>query len=100
MPGRPCEVREEARHSPGCALQQTESFPENLGPRRRTRMAKLEEVLARHLVRRAPLLHVAGNQGLQEAHPAAPVEEPRPHAERPPPRHPPPTRPHSLETPE
>jgi hypothetical protein len=42
-------------------------------------MEELAEVLAGHLVRRAPLLRMAGNQGLQDAHPGAAVALPRLH---------------------
>ena len=51
-----------------------------LGARRRAGMGELEQILARHLVRRAALLRLAGDQGLQDAHPRAAVEVSRVHA--------------------
>src|SRR3954468_18424652 len=76
MPGRPGQVREEAEYPARCAVQRPLYFPEILGTRRRRRLAELEEVLAGHVVRRAPLLQVAGDQGVQDAHPRAALEVP------------------------
>src|SRR5688572_32497912 len=47
-----------------------------MGARGRIRVGQLEKVLARHLVRRAPLLQVAREQGLQDAHPGAALQVP------------------------
>src|SRR2546425_2350279 len=58
-----------------------------MGAGRRTRVAKLAQVLARHLVRRAPLLQVARDQGLQDAHPGPALQVPRVHRVRGLPRH-------------
>ena len=80
MPGRPGEVREEARHSLGCPVQGTGRERQGLGARGRKRMGELAQVLARRLVRRAALLQMAGEQGLQDAHPGAAVEISRLHA--------------------
>src|SRR6185503_11148372 len=80
MPGRPGQVREEAKNSAGYALQGFKRKTQGLGPGRRARMGELEEVLARRLVRRAALLQVAGEQGLQDAYPGAALEVPRLHA--------------------
>src|SRR6185295_20302460 len=48
---------------------------------------ELAQVLARRVVRRAPLLQVAREQGLQDAHPGAALEVPRLYALRDLPRH-------------
>ena len=51
-----------------------------LGARRRAGVGELGQVVARHVVRRAALLRVARDQGVQDAHPRAAVEVPRLHA--------------------
>ena len=53
-----------------------------LGARRRAGLGELDEILARHVVRRAALLRLAREQGLQDAHPRAALEVPRLHALR------------------
>src|SRR5262245_58626742 len=82
MPGRPRQVREEARDPAGRSVAFVDYATEDVGPGRRARMGELAQVLAGRLVRRAPLLQMAREQGLQDAHPGAALEVPRLHRVR------------------
>ncbi len=61
-------------------VSQAQRRAAQVGARRRTGVARLAQVLARHLVRRAQVLRLARDQSLQDAHPRAAVEVPRLHA--------------------
>ncbi len=80
MPGRPGQVRQQARHSARHAVSRAQRRAAQLGARRRTGVARLAQILARHLVRRTQVLRLARDQSLQDAHPRAAVEVPRLHA--------------------
>ncbi len=80
MPGRPREVREEARHPPRRALARAFRRPPPLGARRRAGMAELVEVVAGRLVRRRAVLRVARNQVVQDARARPAVQVSRLHA--------------------
>jgi hypothetical protein len=79
LPGRPAEVRGRGRHPARHALVATDGSTARLGSGRH---AALEGQLEQAVVRRAPLLRVPGEQGLQDAHPRALVQVPQLHALR------------------
>ena len=80
VPGRLEEVRAETRRADGRAVARPGRGAQALGAGGRRRLGELEKVLARQVVRRAPLLRVAGEQELQDAHPRAALQVPRLHA--------------------
>ena len=82
MPGRPRQVRQETRDPARRFLEFSDGTTEGLGAGRRARVGELAQVLAGRVVRRAPLLQVAREQGLQDAHPGAALEVPRLHRVR------------------
>ena len=69
------------------AWRELSAEQKTLGAGRRAGMGELAQVLAGRVVRRAPLLQVAREQGLQDAHPGAALEVPRLHRVRRLPRH-------------
>src|SRR5687768_17713532 len=77
MPARSRQVLKKARHPRRRAVVFADCGTASLGPRGRARMGELAQVLARRVVRGAPLLQVAREQGLQDAHPGAALEVPR-----------------------
>src|SRR5258708_23301266 len=79
MPGRSRQIREETRHPARQTMAELERAAKELGHRRRTGMGELERILARHLVWCEALLQLAGEQGLQDAHPRAAVALSRVH---------------------
>ena len=74
MPGRPCEVREEARHPARHAVVRAHRRAAQVGHRRRRQVGK------EGLVRRQALLRMARDQGLQDARARAAVALSRVHA--------------------
>src|SRR6266571_2959543 len=82
LPGRHREIREEARHSARHPVSRPEREGARMGARRRARVGELAQVVARGLVRRAAILQVARDQGLQDARARAPVALPRLYALR------------------
>ena len=77
LPGRPRQVRRRGRHSARHAVGAAHAEPARLGDRGH---AQLEGQLEHAVVRRAALLRVSREQGLQDAHPRALVEVPQLHA--------------------
>ena len=74
------QVRRRGRHPARHAVAAADAGAARLGHRR---LAALDRQLEQAVVRRAPLLRVPGEQGLQDAHPRALVEVPQLHALRP-----------------
>ena len=74
MPGRPGEVREEARHPARHAVVRAHRRAAQVGHRRRRQVGK------EGLVRRQALLRMAGNEGVQDARARVAVALPRLHA--------------------
>src|SRR5438552_4188617 len=77
VPGRPGEIREEARRAARRSLPRSFREAPRLGARRRARVGELEKILARRLVRRRALLPLARNESLQDARARALVALPR-----------------------
>src|SRR5688500_14038534 len=86
MPGRPREVREEARHAARYAVARDDRGAARLPAGGRARVGELVQVLARRLVRRTPFLQMARAHAVQVAPPPAARELQRPY--RMPCRHP------------
>ena len=79
LPGRPAQVRGRGRHSARHRLDEPHRRTARVGSRG---LAALEGRLEQAVVRRAPVLRVPGEQGLQDAHPRALVQVPQLHALR------------------
>src|SRR3954466_14887300 len=69
VPGRSREIREETEDAARCSLPGSDRGTEDLGAGRRARVGELAQIVARHLVWRAPVLQVAREQGVQDAYP-------------------------------
>jgi len=80
VPGRPGEDGREARRAARCAVSRSRRAAQALGDAGRLRLGELEQVGQDALVRREALLRLARDQGVQDAHPRAPVALPRVHA--------------------
>src|SRR5690606_36172293 len=63
----------EVRRAAGRAVRRAVARAPALGAGRRRDVEELALLVAEEVVRRAPLLRLAGNQGLQDAHPRAAV---------------------------
>ncbi|UUX95803.1 excinuclease ABC subunit UvrA [Aquabacterium sp. J223] len=76
VPGRPDEVRGRRRHPARHAVEPAHRGAAPVGHRG---LAELEGRLEQAVVRRAPLLRLPGEQGVQDAHPRALVQVPQLH---------------------